>query len=105
MKQSKVYKSVFKNQVDQQDIILKKKASRKVQYERRKSIKSNLTTLYQLRTKESREKNDEQKKRIRAQMNEISNQIDDMEKIGSFMVPNKKKDKFKDYHISQPLII
>ena len=28
-------------------------------------------------------------------MNDISNQIDDMEKIGSFMVPNKKRDKFK----------
>mgnify|MGYP006170699989 CR=1 len=57
MKQSKVYKSVFGNKDDDKEIILKKKASRKVQYERRKSIKTNLTNLYQLKKEENREKN------------------------------------------------
>jgi len=57
LKQSKVYKSVFGNKDDDKEIILKKKASRKVQYERRKSIKTNLTNLYQLKKEENREKN------------------------------------------------
>lgn len=79
LKQSKIYKSVFGNKDDGKEVVLKKKASRKVQYERRKSIKSNLLALNQLKTKESREKNSEIKKRIRAQMNELSKQIDDVE--------------------------